>query len=581
MATARKPTLRGRNLARALWRIVRIYWTSPDAKWGLLLLVGAVALEFGAVQTSLYVSDTQRSTVEALEGRDLNAFLLLVGWFVGLSLFFVVVSSLRVYLRQLLEIRWRRGLTGDYVERWMGGHAYGQTQLHGDAIDNPDQRIAEDIRDFVASALGLSLSLLAAVATLVTFGDLLWTLSSGWLIPTGDGAQRQVPGLLLWVAIAFSILSMWLTHLLGRRLVPINYDRFRYEADFRYGLVRFRDHVEEVALSRGEAVERLGALQRFHGVVGVFLQLVRAELQLSILTGTLGRLSSLVPILLAAPSYFEGLITLGLIVQTRVAYDQVSGALSWFVNAYREIARWRANIERLAAFTDVMDATAADLARAQIQVATGESEAIRIVDLRLESPAGRVLVDRASVTAGAGERVAVLGPPGRGKTTLFRGLAGLWPFGAGRIERPARDRMLFVPQRAYLPLGTLRAVVSYPEAEHSFDDARIREALTSVGLGHLGDRLDATEPWDQQLSAHEQQLLAISRALLHEPDWLLLDEATSGLDETTERQVYDTLLARLPRTGVIAAGLRPQTIELMPRRWTLAERDGTGVLLAA
>jgi putative ATP-binding cassette transporter len=519
--------------------------------------------------------------VESLEHRDASAFLFTAGMFIGLSLLLIVVSALRIYLRQLIEIRWRRGLTGDFVGRWIGDHAYGQTQLHATLIDNPDQRIAEDIRDFVASALGLSLSLLSSLATLVSFGGLLWMLSSGWMIPTGDGAQRQVPGLLLWVAIGFSILSMWLTHLLGRRLTPINYDRLRYEADFRYGLVRFRDNVEQVALSRGEAVERLGAVDRFRHVIDVFLQMIRAELQLNVLTGMLGRVSGLVPLIVAAPSYFEGLVTLGLIVQTRVAYDQVSGALSWFVNAYREIARWRANIERLAAFREVMDATARDLARSEIRVEAGETEAIRLVDLRLESPAGRVLVDHANAAARASDRIAVVGSPGRGKTTLFRGLAGLWPFGAGRIERPPRDRMLFVPQRAYLPLGTLRAVVSYPAAERSFDDAQIHEALGLVGLGHLASRLDEVVPWDQQLSAHEQQLLAIARALLHRPDWLLLDEATSGLDEPTERQIYDTLIERLPNAGVIAAGLRPQAIELMQRRWTLTDRDGAGVLLAA
>jgi putative ATP-binding cassette transporter len=581
MATARKPTLRGRRLAHALWQLVRIYWTSPDAKWGALLLACAVALEFATVRTTFYVSDIQRQTVESLERRDASAFLLMAGMFIGLSLFLIVVSMLRIYLRQLVEIRWRRGLTGDFLARWIGDHAYGQTQLHAAVIDNPDQRIAEDIRDFVASALGLSLSLLSSLATLVSFGGLLWALSSGWMIPTGDGAQRQVPGLLLWVAIGFSIVSIWLTHLLGRRLTPINYDRFRYEADFRYGLVRFRDNVEQVALSGGEPVERLGSIDRFHSVVGVFLQLIRAELQLNILTGTLGRLSSLVPLIVGAPSYFDGLVTLGLIVQTRVAYDQVSGALSWFVNAYREIARWRANIERLAAFADVMDATARDLARSPIRVEAGEAGAIRLVDVRFESPVGRILVEHASAAVRAGDRVAVVGPPGRGKTTLFRGLAGLWPFGSGRIERPPRDRMLFVPQRAYLPIGTLRAVVSYPAAERSFDDARIREALALVGLGHLADRLDEAVPWEQRLSAHEQQLLAISRALLQQPDWLVLDEATSGLDEQTERQICDTLLERMPHTGVIAAGLRPRALELMPRRWTLAEREGANVLLAA
>jgi putative ATP-binding cassette transporter len=492
----------------------------------------------------------------------------------------VLVSSFRVYVRQVLEIRWRRGLTGHFVGRWVGGQAYVQAQLHGGEIDNPDQRIAEDVRDFVASALGLSLSLLAAVATLASFGGLLWRLSSGWVIPVG-GARQQVPGLLLWVAIAFAALSMWLTHLLGRRLVPINFDRFHYEADFRYGLVRFRDHVEEVALGSGEAVERLGAVQRFRRVVGVFLQLIRAELELGILTASLGRLNSLVPLLLGAPSYFAGLVTLGLIVETRVAYDQVSGALSWFVNAYREIARWRANIERLAAFADVMDATASDLARAGVRTAIAGPEAIRLVDVRLEAPGGRVLLEGANASVGAGDRVALLGASGRGKTTLFRSLAGLWPFGAGRIERPARERMLFVPQRPYLPLGTLRAVISYPAAEGRFDDAQIREALALVGLGHLAERLDAVEPWDQQLSAHEQQLLAIARALLQQPEWLLLDEATSGLDEPTERRICEILLERLPRAGVIAAGLRPPALELMPRRWTLAERDGTGVLQAA
>src|SRR5262249_33831310 len=424
-------------------------------------------------------------------------------------------------------------------------------------------------------------SLLASIATLISFGGLLWSLSSGWVIPVGGGAQQQVPGLLLWVAIAFSIVSMWLTHLMGRRLVPINYDRFPFEAAFRYGPVGFRDHVDQVMLIRGEAVERLGAVGRFQHVIDVFLQLIRAELQLTILTGTLGRVNSLVPVFVAAPSYFSGLITLGLIVQTRVAYDQVSGALSWFVNAYREIARWRANIERLAAFSGVIDATERDLAQSQIQVATAEPTAIRLVDLRLEAPDGRVLLDRASAAAHAGERVAVLGTPGRGKTTLFRSVAGIWPFGAGRIERPPRERMVIVPQRSYLPLGTLRAVISYPAPEGRFDDARIREVLELVGLGHPAARLDATEPWEQQLSVHEQQLIAIARALLQQPDWLLLDEATSGLDEPTERRIYDTLLERLPGTGVIAAGLRPPAMELMSRRWTLTERDGASVLLAA
>jgi putative ATP-binding cassette transporter len=580
MSPARKPALRGRRLALTLWRLSRVYWTSPDAKWGALLLAGAVALEIGAVEAVVLVSGAQRRTVESLEQRDSSAFIEMAALILGHSLLSVLISGLRIYLRQVLEVRWRRGLTGHYLARWIGAQACGQAQLHGGDVDNPDQRIAEDVRDFVASALGLSLSLLAAVASLVSFGGLLWSLSSGWVIPLG-GVERRVPGLLLWLAIAFAIVSMWLTHLVGRRLVPINYDRFHFEADFRYGLVRFRDHAEAVALGRGEAVERLGAVARFQRVVDVILRLVRAEFELGMLTGGLGQISSLVPLLVAAPSYFAGFVTLGLIVQTRVAYDQVSGALSWLVNAYREIARWRANVERLAAFADVMDETERDLARAGIRIDPSPAGSLRLVDLRLDAPDGRVILDGANAALGAGERVALVGAPGRGRTTLFRSLAGLWPFGVGQIERPARERMLFLPQRPYLPIGTLRAVASYPAAEGSFDEARIHDALAQVGLGHLAERLDAAEPWEQQLPTHEQQLLGVARALLQQPEWLLLDEATSSLDESTERRIAELLLERLPRAGVIAAGLRPGAEALLPRRWTLALRDGRGVLQTA
>jgi putative ATP-binding cassette transporter len=481
----------------------------------------------------------------------------------------------------VLEIRWRRGLTADYLSRWIGRRAYGQSQLYGGALDNPDQRIAEDIRDFVASALGLSLSLLAAVTTLYAFGGLLWSLSAGWQVPF-RGDTIAVPGLLLWVAIGFAVFSISMTHLMGRRLVPINFDKFRYEADFRYGLVRYRDHVEQVALSGGEDVERLGAVERFSHVVTVFYQLIRAERRLNLLTGSIGQVNSIVPILVAAPAYFAHLLTLGMIVQTGVAYEQVSGALGWFVNAYREIARWRANIERLASFAEAMDATARELDAAGLSVVATDTDAIRLDDVRLETPTGRVLVHHASAALAPGERVALLGEAGAGKTTLFRALAGIWPFGSGRVERPQQQRMLFLPQRPYLPLGTLRAVVSYPAAEGRFPDARIQDVLRRLGLGHLVERLGDVEPWEQRTSAHEQQLLAFARVLLHEPAWVVLDESTSGLDEATERRVYELLLAALPRSAVLALGPRASLQELLPRRLSLVTgADGRAVLQAA
>lgn len=580
MAEAETHTPVRRTLA-ALARVTRIYWSSPDAKRGALLLALTIALELGTVYANLGLAHAERDIMDALEQKQAGPFFAATGSFLGVMLAFVLVSTYRIFVRQALELRWRRGLTGHFLERWINGQAYCQAMLHPGEVDNPDQRIAEDVRDFVASALGLSLSLLSALATLLTFGGMLWELSRLFRIPL-EGREVFVPGVLLWVALLYAAVSTWLTHLVGRRLVPINFDRLRFEADFRYGLVHFRDNVEAVALSRGEPLERLGSMLRFRNVVRNWWQLIRAQRNLTLLTTGIGQTNGLVPLLVAAPAYIAGLLTLGGVAQVRFAYGQVSGALTWFVNAYQEIARWSASIERLASLSEVMDATAKDLERAGVRVVPADTATLRLDDLQLEAPDGALRLQRSNATASPGERVAITGPSGSGKTMLLRAVAGIWPFGQGRVEVPAAARMLFVPQQAYLPLGSLRAVVSYPSGEGSFTDDKVRETLRLLGLAHLETKLDDVEPWEQQLSGSEQQLLALVRVLLNEPDWVFLDKATSELDETTEQRVYELLAERLPRSTVISVAQRPSVLRYHARLWKLAPHDhGPSSLQAA
>ena len=572
----------GLNFARRLWRLTRLYWRSPDAVKGGLLLALAVALELGTVYGTFELADAQRRIYDALQDRVASDFFAGVGFFAGIVLLFVLVSTYRIFVRQALEIRWRSWLTGHLLEQWISPHACCQMELlHGEA-DNPDQRIAEDARNYVASALGLSLSLLAAVATLVSFAGLLWSLSGDWPLRLG-GADFRVPGFMMWVAIAYALVASWITHRIGRRLVPINFDRLRFEADFRFGLVRFRENAEAVGLADGEERERLGARERFTRVISNWWHLIRAQRNLTLFTTGIGQLNGAVPLLVAAPGYFLGQLTLGRVAQTGIAYAQVSGALVWFVNAYQEIAQWRASIERLLTFLDAIESTRERVERpGGVRVEPGDGGALRLHDLHLDLPSGRALLEGDDAAVAPGEHVVVVGPSGAGQTTLLRAIAGHWPFGHGRIEVPRGARSMFLSQQPYLPIATLRAAVSYPAPEGTFSDARIREALQTFELDELIARLDETDHWEKRLSNGEQQRLAFARVLLHQPDWIFLDDATGALDEETEARLYAILAERLPKASVVSIAHRPAVERYHARRWTLVpHRDGPAELLAA
>ena len=569
MQPTRHPGHFDARFLRHLAGLTRIYWTSKDAVRGAPLLALCVAMELGLVYANVRLARANGDVFNAVQGKSWPQFVGAIEVFLATALVVVLISTYRIYFRNILQIRWREHMTRHFVDGWIGPYAYGHAQLHHRDTDNPDQRISEDIQSYVASALGLSLSLLSAVATLISFSGVLWRLSGTWPLRIGEH-EFFIPGLMMWVAILYSIVSMYLTHKVGKTLVGINFDRLRFEADFRYGLVRFRDHTEAVALARGQEVERGIAMSRFHQVITNWWDLITKQRNLTLLTGGIGQANGIVPLLVAAPAFFAGRMTLGGVTETGIAYGQVSGALSWFVDAYQEIAAWRASIERLSTFREKLDETKHDVERPDVVHVVGADDAnVHVTALDLAQPSGDAIASGLDATFAAGERTAVLGPPGLAKTTLFRAIAGIWPFGHGRIAIPSRASTLFLARQPYLPMGTLREAITYPADAAKFTDDAIREALRLVGLDAFSPRLDEHESWDQTLSGDEQQRLVFARAILHAPDWLVMDDATAALDEKAERGVYEVLAQRLPATTVVSLTNRPDVARIHERQLDL------------
>jgi putative ATP-binding cassette transporter len=531
------------------------YWFSEDrwAAWGLLLAV--VLLTLGMVYLTVLLNQWNNTFYSALQDKDLVAFrgqLFRVTWLIGIFIFLAVYQA---YLNQMLEIRWRRWLNDRYLRAWLADGAYYRMQLVARETDNPDQRIAEDVHLLASHTLGLFTGGLRAIVTLVTFVAILWGLSGTLTVPVGV-FSIVIPGSMVWVAILYATAGTWLTDWLGRPLVRLNFDRQRYEADYRFSLVRFRENTEGVALYGGEADEFRGFRKRFEHVVGNWWGIMRRQKRMAYFTSGYGLGAWIVPSIVAAPRYFRGELGLGGLMQTTQAFQQVQDALSFFIQSYKEIAAWSAVVERLAGFERALEHVRHHSTDGGVRRAQGRPTHLTVEGVDLDLPDGQPLMANINLSLLRGETVLLGGASGSGKSTLVRAIAGIWPFGRGEIHVPQGARVLFLPQRPYLPIGALRDVVSYPMPAGGVDDKTLREALEAVGLTEIAGRLDEEAHWALQLSPGEQQRMAFARALVQKPGWLFLDEATSALDETTEARLYRLVRERLPETMVFSIGHR-------------------------
>jgi putative ATP-binding cassette transporter len=445
-------------------------------------------------------------------------------------------------------------------------------QLVNGRTDNPDQRIAEDLRMFVDQTLNLSLGLLNAVVTLLAFVGILWALS-GTLEFALNGATYLAYGYMVWVALGYAVVGSWLTHRIGRPLIGLNFGQQRYEADFRFNLVRFRENMEGVALYRGEDDELRGFRSRFTRVFSNWWQIMRRQKLLNFFSSGYSQVAIVFPFLVAAPRFFSGALLLGGLMQTANAFGNVQRSLSWFINVYSGtgpntgFAGWKATVDRLTSFDKaVLSAGTAPGSSPGIARKVGAEGHLRLQHLHLLLPDGQPLLSDVTLTVDRGARVLIQGPSGSGKSTLFRGIAGIWPFGRGSIVEPVEFNALFLPQRPYFPLGTLREAVCYPAAVSNFTEDQVRDALGAVGLSQLAPRLDESANWAVQLSGGEQQRVAFARALLHKPAWLFLDEATSQLDDVSQTRLYQLLTRRLEHSTIVSIAHRDELARYHPVR---------------
>ena len=544
-----------------VWGLITPYWRSEERAKAWLLLIAVIALSLVSVGISVWINHWYKDFYNALEKKDGEAFWSLIGYFGIIAAVGIVGAVYRLYLTQMLTIRWRRWLTEQHFSRWLAHKNYYQLE-QGGYTDNPDQRISEDLNSFTDSTLTLGLGLIRTVVSLVSFSIILWGVSGSIEV-----FGITIPGYMFWCALLYAAVGSWLAHLIGRRLIGLSNQQQRFEADLRFSMVRVRENAESLALYNGESSEHERLSTRFNKVWQNFWTQMKVQKRLTFFTAGYSQIAIIFPFIVAAPRYFAGKIELGELMQINSAFGNVQENFSWFIDAYVTLAAWRATCDRLLSFRQAMTDNEQRPPAIDLQA---QGQALKIDELSLDLADGRHLLHDASLQVAPGERLMLSGRSGSGKSTLLRAMGGLWPQGSGVIRLP-QERALFLPQKPYLPIGTLRDVLSYPQTGDTYPAERYEQVLRTCRLEHLIPKLDEVNHWQRLLSGGEQQRLAFARVLLYRPQWLYMDESTSAMDEEDEAMLYQALIDQLPGLSIVSVGHRSSLARFHPRHVRIQE----------
>ena len=542
-----------RQFFRDVWYLTKSYWQSEEKKKAFFLLGCIIALTLGVVYMLVLLNQWNNSFYSALQNYDAKKIFDELIHFSWLAAIYILLAVYSYYLQQTLILNWRRWLTTRFIDIWLQNKTYYNLQMFGKDTDNPDQRISEDVRQFVEMTLSFGIGILKAFCTFASFDVILYNLS-GSLSFTFMGKTWTINGYMLWASLLYSVIGTYITHIVGRMLVIFNFIQQKYEADFRFSMIRLRESAESVAFYRGEAQEGSVFKQRFKMLLDNFWKLVNKQKQLVFLNSGYSQIAIIFPFVVAMNRYLTKEVTLGGLMQVASAFGRVQDSLSYFVDMYSSIAQWQAVVMRLTCFGHHMHDVYQQAERFHVE-RFAAADVVEVDNMQINLPDGKPLLENISFTLHPGHNVLIKGVSGSGKSTLLRAISGIWPFVDGKIFLPERDKLMFIPQKSYLPLGTLRAALNYP-GNKPIDDTELIYLMDLCQIGYLKDKLDLEADWSHVLSVGEQQRLAFVRAHIQQPQWLFLDEATSALDEDTEATMYSLLQERLQQTTVVSVGHR-------------------------